>query len=62
MKMKDYRIKCRISQQCVAQKIGVGRTTYAMWELKKATPPINKIGKLAKALNVSEAEIIACFK
>lgn len=62
MQMKDFRVKCRSSQQIVARKIGVGRTTYTMWELKKSTPPLKKISALAKALNVTEAEIIACFK
>ena len=60
--LKQLRQENNLTQRKLSEIIGVKQSTVCMWELKKATPPINKIGKLAKALNVSEAEIIACFK
>lgn len=60
--LKELRIKNGLTQNDLSEILGVKQNTISMWETKKATPPLNKIGALAKALNVSEADIIACFK
>lgn len=60
--LKELRIKNGLTQNDLSEILGVKQNTVSMWETKKATPPLSKIGALAKALNVSEADIIACFK
>lgn len=61
MSLKELRLKCQITQQDLSKAISVNRSTYAMWESGSVKPPLSKINLLAGALNVSVAEIIACF-
>jgi transcriptional regulator with XRE-family HTH domain len=51
-RIKDERIKAGLSEDEIAEKIGVGRTTYQYWE--KKTPAVDKIKKVAKALGLPE--------
>ena len=61
-RLKDIREDNDINQETMSQILGVPRSTYSMWECGKSQPPLNKIPLLANALNVSESEIIECFK
>ena len=62
MSLRELRLKCQKTQQEIAEEIGEKRSTYSMWETKKARPPFKKIKALARALFVSEIEIIDCFR
>lgn len=60
--LKQLRENAKLTQAELSKKINVKQATMSLYENGKRTPPLNKIGALAKALNVSEADIIACFK
>lgn len=62
MSLKQFRTNCQKTQQELSKEIKTKRSTYSMWECGKSQPPLNKIPLLANALNVSESEIIECFK
>lgn len=62
MGLKELRKKNSIPQKELAKLLSVKQSTVSMWETGKSTPPLNKIPLLARALNVSESEIIDCFK
>jgi transcriptional regulator with XRE-family HTH domain len=51
-KIEQARISAGLSQEDMAEKLGIGRSTYQYWE--KKTPSIDKILKVAKALNLPE--------
>lgn len=51
-KIEQARVSAGLSQEEMAEKLGIGRSTYQYWE--KKTPSIDKILKVAKALNLSD--------
>lgn len=51
-RIKAERIKANLSEDELADKIGIGRTTYQYWE--KKTPAVDKIKQVARALGLSE--------
>lgn len=51
-KIKQARISANLTEEELAKKIGVKRSTYQYWE--KNTPAIGKIKRVAKALNLDE--------
>lgn len=62
MTLKKIRQNCNLSQKEISDKLSVNRSTYAMWELKKAKPGLDMLPKLAEVLNVSVETILECFK
>lgn len=51
--IKDLRHINQISQQKLANSIGVSRSTIAMWELGNSEPDNENLTKLANFFNVS---------
>lgn len=49
-RIKAERIKAKLSEDELAEKIGIGRTTYQYWE--KKTPAVDKIEQVAEALGL----------
>ena len=62
MILSNVRRSCQITQQDLALKLGIGRSTISMWETGKCKPDICMVKKLSEALNVSVEEIVNCFK
>lgn len=62
MSLSKIRQSCQITQQSLAIKLGVGRSTISMWETGQCKPDILTAKKLAEALGVSVEEIVNCFK
>ena len=56
--LKDYREDADLSQQKVADKLHMERSTYTYYENGKTIPDIFTIIKLAKIFNVSLARLI----
>jgi len=51
--LKKARKNNGLSQLAVAEKIGVGKTTYLAWEHGTNPPPADKLALLAQVLGVS---------
>lgn len=51
-KIEQARLSAGLTQDEMAEKLGIKRSTYQYWE--KITPSIDKIKKVAKALKLSE--------
>lgn len=58
-KIKELRKKLNMTQQELAEEIGVTQSAIAMWENEKALPFTDKLPLLAKAL---ECEITDFFE
>ena len=52
------RKKCELSQETVAQKLGVSRQTISQWETNETVPDIYQAKKMAKLYRVSLDELI----
>lgn len=50
MGIKQARLKAGLSQEQLAQKIGVSRSAVAMWETNNAAPTASKLLKISKIL------------
>lgn len=51
-KLKTARISHKLSQQTLADALGVSRTTLSEWENGKAVPPISYLRKYQDLLNL----------
>jgi transcriptional regulator with XRE-family HTH domain len=56
-KLKKIRLLANFSQQEVAKKLGISQPTYQRWESGTSQIPPSKLGKLAKVLGVTVAEM-----
>ena len=57
--IKELREKNKLTQQALAEKLGVSDKTVSKWETAKGFPDISLIEPLAEALDISVSEIIA---
>lgn len=53
LKLKELRKKCGLTQSQLANKIGVARSTIAMYESAGSEPDLQTVSKLANLFNVS---------
>ncbi|MBN2997390.1 helix-turn-helix transcriptional regulator [Ruthenibacterium lactatiformans] len=53
MNFKQHRVSNNLTQEQVAQDVGVQRTTVAMWESGKSRPRAELLPKLAKLFGCS---------
>lgn len=56
--LKAARLKKGLSQQEVADMVGIAKSTYSMWETGKREPNLMKIIALTKILDVSGDELL----
>lgn len=47
MSMKEWRLKAKMTQEEVAQKLNIQRTTVSMWETGESNPRADKLPQLA---------------
>lgn len=52
-KIMTLRKKNNLSQEDLAEKVGVTRQTISKWELEETTPDINQAKKLSMIFNIS---------
>lgn len=57
-KLNQLRNKAKLSQQEVADFIGVSRSTYNSWESDQASYKVEYLTKLAQVFNVSPIELL----
>lgn len=56
-KITDLRKQNNLSQEELAEKVGVTRQTISKWELEETTPDINQAKKLSNIFNISLDEL-----
>lgn len=56
--IKKAREKAGLTQQELADKLGVGQSAVAMWESQKALPRTDKLPVLAKVLKCSVGALL----
>lgn len=56
--IKKAREKAGLTQQELADKLGVGQSAVAMWESQKALPRTDKLPVLAKVLKCSVSALL----
>ena len=54
-----YRRKAGLSQEQLAEKLGVSRQAVSKWETGEASPEVNKLRTLAEALGVTADELLS---
>jgi transcriptional regulator with XRE-family HTH domain len=57
-KLHQFREKSRLSQQEVAEKLGIGQSTYSQWESDQSTFKVEYLTKLAEIYDVDATELI----
>ena len=57
-KIMTLRKKNNLSQEDLAEKVGVTRQTISKWELEETTPDINQAKKLSVIFNISLDELV----
>ncbi len=57
-RLLGYRTNIKMSQEKLAEKVGVSRQTISKWETNQSTPDFDKILPLCKALGITTEELI----
>ena len=57
-RLKHFRTMSGLTQQQVADVLGLDRSTYAYYESGKTTPDIKSVNKLLKIFNISYYELM----
>ena len=58
MNIKEAREKAGLTQQDLANELGVGQSAVAMWETQKSLPRTDKLPALAKILGCTIDELL----
>ena len=56
--LRAHRERCKMTQELVAQKIGVSRQAVSKWEQGKAEPSTTNLVKLARLYGVDPADLL----
>lgn len=57
-KIAELRKKNNLSQEELAEKVGVARQTISKWEIGDTTPDINQVKIISKIFNISVDELV----
>ena len=57
-RLLKYRTEAKMSQDTLAEKIGVTRQTISKWETDQSTPEFNKILPLCKVYGITADELV----
>lgn len=58
----EFRKQKNLSQEDLAEKIGVTRQTISKWELGETTPDIKQINKIVESFDIDLSDILSCEK
>ncbi|NUU96725.1 helix-turn-helix transcriptional regulator [Marinitoga sp. 1138] len=56
-KLRELRLKNNMTQEELAKKINVARTTVTSWENEMSKPPLDKAIKIARILGTTVEEL-----
>lgn len=56
--LKDHRIRCQMTQEFVAERLGVSRQAVSKWENGTSDPSTSNLLALAKLFGVSAEELL----
>lgn len=56
--LKEYRIKCNMTQEFVAETLGVSRQAVSKWETGSSEPSTSNLIAISKLYNVPADEIL----
>lgn len=56
--IKKRRIQLHLTQEQLAEKLDIHRTTITKWETNKATPKTRMLLELSKVLNITIEELL----
>lgn len=59
--LRELRLKQKLKQIDVCEKLNIASNTYSQYENKKRQPDFNLVPKLAKILNCSIEDIVLSF-
>lgn len=57
-KLKNYRISCNMTQEFVAESLGISRQAVSKWEMGVSEPSTSNLLALAKLYDVTVEEIL----
>lgn len=60
--IRDHRTRCGMTQEFVAERLGVSRQAVSKWEQGKADPSTSNLLALAKLFCISPEELLRCVK
>ena len=55
--LRDHRVRCKMTQEFVAESLGVSRQAVSKWETGESLPDLYKLAALADELGVSTDEL-----
>lgn len=58
LKIKDVRIRKKMSQTQLAKKAGISQSYLSELEINKKSPTLRQLCKIAEALNVEPGELV----
>ncbi len=58
--LKDNRIRCQMTQEFVAETLGVSRQSVSKWENGSSDPNTSNLIALAKLYKISPEELLEC--
>ena len=58
MGFKKARMTANLTQSAIAEKLGISRTTVAMWETGESLPRADKLPQLAEILGCTVDELL----
>ena len=56
--LRDHRVRCKMTQEFVAESLGVSRQAVSKWETVTADPSTSNLLALAKLFGVSAEELL----
>lgn len=62
LKMKIQRVQCGLTQQEIANRLGIDRTTYTKYETGKSEPSFDTLQKIAELLQIPVTELLQEWK
>ena len=58
--LKENRIRCQMTQECVAETLGVSRQSVSKWENGSSDPNTSNLIALSKLYKISPEELLEC--
>ena len=56
--LKEHRVRCKMTQEFVAESLGVSRQAVSKWETGTADPSTSNLLALAKLFGISAEELL----